>query len=117
MKCVLTFLVLLAVPAAANDSDNELTAKEKADGWLLLFDGKTLDNWMTDKGQPSRTPVEDGCLNPHKCGGYLLVHKEQWQDYTLALDFKISKGCNSGVFIRTSPLTPRPGKSVAFKRH
>ena len=32
----------------------------------------------------------------------------------LALDFKISKGCNSGVFIRTYPLTPRPGKDVGF---
>src|SRR5262249_13761637 len=32
----------------------------------------------------------------------------------LSLDFKISKGCNSGIFIRTYPLTLRPGKDVGF---
>lgn len=103
--------LILAAPATA---DNELTAKEKADGWLLLFDGKTLDGWMTSSEKPSKTPVEDGCLNPHKCGGYMLVHKEPRENFALALDFKISKKCNSGVFVRTSPLTPRPGKDVGF---
>jgi len=103
---------LLVAPAAA--ADNELTLREKADGWILLFDGKTLDGWMTSAGKPSRTPVEDGCINPHKCGHYMMVHKEPWENYVLSLDFKISKKCNSGVFIRTASLTPRPGKDVGF---
>jgi hypothetical protein len=105
-------LILLAAPAAA--ADNALTEKEKADGWLLLFDGKTLDGWMTSSGKPSRVPVEDGCINPHRCGGYMMVHKESWENFVLALDFKISRGCNSGVFVRTYSLTPRPGKDVGF---
>jgi hypothetical protein len=95
-------------------NDNELTAQEKADGWRLLFDGKTLNGWVTSSGQPSRTPVEDGSINPHKCGGYMMVHTEQWENFILALDFKISKTCNSGVFIRTASLAPRPGKDVGF---
>jgi hypothetical protein len=95
-------------------ADNTLTDQEKKDGWVLLFDGKTLDGWMTSSGKPSQRPVEDGCLNPRKCGGYMLVHKEQWENFTLSLDFKISKKCNSGVFVRTSSLTPRPGKDVGF---
>jgi len=103
--------VLLASPAGA---DNALTEKEKDDGWILLFDGKTLDGWMTSSGKPSRTPVEDGSLNPHKCGGYMMVHKEKWENFMLSLDFKISKGCNSGVFVRTYSLEPRPGKDVGF---
>src|SRR3954454_20037914 len=110
--CVILTLVLAAAPAFA--SDNELTAKEKADGWVLLFDGKTLDGWMTSSGKPSKTPVEDGCINPHRCGGYMMVHKKQWDNFVLSLDFKISKGCNSGIFLRTYSLTPRPGKDVGF---
>jgi hypothetical protein len=102
-------------PASAQSpADNVLTAREKADGWQLLFDGRTLDGWQTSSGTPSKSPVVDGCLNPHKCGGYMLVHKELWENFALALDFKISKGCNSGVFVRTSSLTPRPGKDVGF---
>src|SRR5439155_6660951 len=63
---------------------------------------------------PPRTPVEQDSLNPHKSGHYMLVHTQQWSDFVLSLDFKISKGCNSGVFVRTSSLTPRPGKDVGF---
>jgi Domain of Unknown Function (DUF1080) len=112
LLCATFALVLFAVPASA--ADNELTESEKADGWVLLFDGKTLDGWMTSASQPSKTPVEDACINPHGCGHYMMVHKDQWENYVLSLDFKTSKGCNSGVFIRTSSLTPRPGKDVGF---
>jgi hypothetical protein len=95
-------------------ADNELTAKEKADGWILLFDGKTHEGWMTDKGTRSKTPVEHGAINPHKCGGYMMVHQKKWENYVLSLDFKITKGCNSGIFVRTSSLKPRPGRDVGF---
>ena len=104
---------LLFAPAAGA-ADNELTAKEKKEGWILLFDGKTLDGWMTSSGKPSKTPVEDGCINPHGCGGYMMIYDKPLSDFELALDFKISPGCNSGIFIRTFPLTPRPGKDVGF---
>ena len=57
---------------------------------------------MTSGGKPSKTPVEDGGINPHKCGDYMMVHKEPWENFVLSLDFKISKKCNSGVFVRTS---------------
>jgi hypothetical protein len=113
MKAAFPFLAA-ALLAAAAAADNELTDKEKADGWVLLFDGKTLDGWMTSAGNPSRTPVEEGCINPHRSGHYMLVHKEQWGDFVLSCDFKISKGCNSGIFIRTFSLEPRPGKDVGF---
>ena len=43
-----------------------------------------------------------------------MVHTQQWADFVLVLDFKISPKCNSGVFLRTSSLTPRPGKDVGF---
>ncbi len=103
----------LAVPSAAAD-DNALTPKEKRAGWTLLFDGKTLDGWKTSSLTESKTPVEDGCINPHGAGGYMMIHEKEWSNFILQLDFKISKGCNSGVFFHTWPLTPRPGKDVGF---
>src|ERR1700730_4869821 len=106
--------LLLIVTAPSWAADNELTEREKADGWVRLLDGKTLDGWMTSNSKPSKTPVEDGCINPHRCGGYMMVHKEKWENYVLSCDFKISKGCNSGIFIRTFSLKPRPGKDVGF---
>jgi len=105
---------LMLTAAAAHAGDNQLTDEEKADGWLLLFDGETLTGWTTNTGQPSNKPVEEGALNPHGCGGYMLIHERDWADYTLALDFKISEKCNSGIFFRTFPLEPRPGKDVGY---
>jgi hypothetical protein len=113
MKHILTAMLLLAGMAAFAE-DNMLTPREKADGWLLLFDGKTLDGWKTSDMQPSKTPVEDGCINPHGCGGYMMINEKEWTDFVLSLDFKISPGCNSGIFLRTFPLTPPPGKDVGW---
>jgi hypothetical protein len=107
-------LLLTVLAASALGADNTLSAQEKAAGWVLLFDGRTLDGWKTSSGKPSRTPVEDGAINPHKCGGYMMVYDKVLGDFVLSLDFKISPKCNSGVFVRTFPLTPRPGKDVGY---
>ena len=111
---LIALLCAVTVPTVALAADNELTPGEKSRGWILLFDGKTLNGWTTSSRTPSKTPVQDGALNPHKSGGYMLIHERQWSDFVLALDFKISKGCNSGIFLRTYPLTPRTGKDVGF---
>jgi len=108
--CVL--VVLWAGVALAGD--NALTVKEKEAGWILLFDGKTLDGWMTSSSLPSKRPVEDGAINPHKCGGYMMVPKKQWENFKLSLVFKISKGCNSGIFVRTYSLKPKPEYDVGY---
>ena len=104
----------MAAMGTSRAADNELTAAEKQDGWLLLFDGHSLAGWQTSSEKPSRKPVEDASLNPHGCGGYMLIHERPWSDFVLSLDFKIAPKCNSGIFIRTWPLTPREGKDVGF---
>jgi hypothetical protein len=108
---LIAFLLLARFASAA---DNQLTEREKEQGWILLFDGKSLSGWMTSSQKPSKRPVEDHSINPHRSGGYMMIHEKQWGDFVLALDFKISKDCNSGVFVRTFPLTVRPGKDVGF---
>jgi hypothetical protein len=108
------FSLVSAFAASLAAADNQLTPEEREAGWLLLFDGHSLAGWQTSGEKPSQRPVEEGALNPHRCGGYMLIHEKTWEDFTLSLDFKISPRCNSGVFIRTWPLVPRPGKDVGF---
>jgi hypothetical protein len=112
VKAVLLALLLSACTLGA--ADNVLTAAEQKGGWILLFDGKTTNGWMNSDRTAPRTKVEEGSLNPHKAGHYMLVHTQQWENFVLTCDFKISKGCNSGIFVRTSSLTPPPGKDVGF---
>lgn len=106
--------LLVVSTSAARAADNELTATEKADGWVLLFDGKTTEGWLDSREQPvDAGHVSNGTLNPHPCN-YMLIHKGVYDNFTLSLDFKVSPKCNSGVFIRTFPLKPREGKDVGF---
>lgn len=113
-KYYLEFIVLLFANPVAMAEENTLTEKEKQEGWRLLFDGRTTQGWMSTQQAPlSPKHVQDGSLNPLPCN-YMLVHETPWDNFELALDFKISPKCNSGVFIRTWPLTPRPGKDVGF---
>ncbi|MBM3837324.1 MAG: DUF1080 domain-containing protein [Verrucomicrobia bacterium] len=110
----LPLLLLLAAGETVRAADNELIAAEASGGWILLFDGRSHRGWMNSDRTAPRVPVKDGVLNPHKAGHYMLVHTQQWENFVLALDFKISPRCNSGIFVRTSSLTPRPGKDVGF---
>ena len=115
MRNILGITLAFVFASACAAADNELTERERQDGWLLLFDGQTLNGWVTNDREPSKRPVEDHCLNPHLCGGYFLMHEREWSDYILSLDFKISKGCNSGIFIRTYPLLLPPDWSVGMR--
>ncbi len=111
---VLMFLALTPALIGAGDDGTALTEREKAQGWQLIFDGRTTHGWMSPKGKPlPRSHVQDGALNPHPCD-YMLVYEKPLRNFMLALDFKISPRCNSGVFVRTFPLTPRPGLDVGF---
>ena len=104
----------LSHAADPSTSDNVLTELERKEGWVLLFDGRTTNGWMNSDKTAPRTPVINGVLNPHKAGHYMLVHTQQWTDFLLSLDFKITNKCNSGIFVRTPSLTPRPGKDIGF---
>jgi hypothetical protein len=106
--------LMMLLSTGTHAADNQLTDKEKKDGWVLLFDGKTTAGWLNSKSKPvPASHVQEGSLNPHPCD-YMLIHEKVWDNFKLALDFKISPKCNSGIFIRTFPLEPRPGKDVGF---
>lgn len=113
LVCSLALGFILFTGSRLLAADNELTQEQKKEGWILLFDG-TLKGWTTNTKKESKTPVEENAINPHKSGGYMMIHENDWKDFILALDFKISPKCNSGIFIRTFPLEPRPGKDVGF---
>lgn len=102
LKCLLLAGVLASPVAAA---DNELTSEEQGDGWMLLFNGRDLGGWKNNDGKPVAATIEDGAINVHNTGGYLLVYDQEFGDFVLKCDVKMSPAeCNSGVFVRTSDL-------------
>ena len=80
---ILLLACLIAAQHSCAAADNELTEAERKEGWLLLFDGKTTAGWMNSDRTAPRTPVQDGALNPHKAGHYMLVHTQQWENFVV----------------------------------
>ena len=82
---------------------NTLTAREKQQGWVLLFDGTTLNGWHTYLRDTagSKWQVRNGAIvfDPSKpeSGGGDLVTNNVFENYELNLEWKISKGGNSGI--------------------
>jgi hypothetical protein len=71
----------------------------------VIFDGSSGTGWiLCDKKPLPKENVQADGLNPHATGSYLVVHDTQVGDFVLDFDYKPSKGCNSGVFLRTSDL-------------
>ena len=72
------------------------------EGSTSLFDGKTPDGWQTNTGKPlpEKANVQVDGLNPHGLGGYIVVHEKKHGDFVLDFDYKLSAGCNSGVFVQ-----------------
>ena len=68
---------------------------------ITLFNGKDLDGWY--KFRNAQWTVEDGVLvgeqGPNHAGGWLIT-EESFGDFTLTLEFRISRGANSGVCVR-----------------
>jgi len=71
----------------------------------ILFDGTTSTGWiLCDKRPLPKENVQADGLNPHGTGSYLVVHETRFGDFVLDFDYKLSKGCNSGVFLRVGDL-------------
>jgi hypothetical protein len=102
-------LVLLSSVVMTAQALPTLTAKEKSDGWKLLFDGSSLGGWRSYKSEtpPSGWRASAGELIRDGEGGDLMT-TEQFGDFELSLEWKVSKNGNSGIIYRATTEGPSP---------
>jgi hypothetical protein len=89
-------------PAPAPEpSANTLSAADRAAGWRPLFDGRTLAGWRgyRQAAPPAGWRVVDGAITRLAEGGDLITD-EEFANFELALEWKISPGGNSGIIYR-----------------
>ncbi|EGF91636.1 hypothetical protein ABI_30530 [Asticcacaulis biprosthecium C19] len=108
-----TAVAVSSLPLAAcagTPKPNTLTEAEKTAGWELLFNGKDTSGWRRFKGGASGWVVEDGALALKAAGGGDIVTEQEFGDFELSIDWKISPKGNSGImyFVRELPDTDRP---------
>jgi len=85
---------------------NRVTDWEKAQGWRLLWDGKTTKGWRGAKSKkfPKKGwEIGDGELTVLASGGGEarfggdIITIEEFSEFELEVDFKITEGANSGI--------------------
>jgi hypothetical protein len=94
-----------APPSPACAGVNVLTPAEKAAGWQLLFDGKSTAGWHGYNGQSTKAwTIEDCALKTVGTEGNYgsdkradLVTDASFTNFEISLDWKATKGGNSGV--------------------
>lgn len=94
-----TLVILWVGTIAAYAQHNTLSPREQRFGWKLLFNGQDLSGW-TIADAPGLWEARDGTIYCSGRGGGYLYSNEQFKNFVLRLDFKVSPGANSGVFIR-----------------
>lgn len=104
MRLLPVLLVATSLAALAADP-NTLTPEEKAQGWQLLFDGKTFQGWANpgDLSPPGDSwVIEDGCLKSRSHPNLRedLFTTSTFDNFELAFEWKISPGGNSGLKYR-----------------
>ncbi len=95
-KLFIALVSLAFLPLSAQEP-NQLSAKEKEQGFRLLFNGLDLHGWE----HAGNWIVEDGALACPQRGGDITWTVEKIpDDFELRFDWKASKGCNCGVYYR-----------------
>lgn len=109
-----SLITVTCLVAPARAADNELTAAEKAAGWELLFDGKTMNGWRGYRQESLPKEgwiVADGTLQTvPKVKGGELVTTRKFRDFELSWEWRVEVGGNNGVKYFVSEDRPRaPG--------
>ena len=102
--------------------NNQLTDREKKEGWELLWDGKTTNGWRgakLDKFPDKGWSIENGLLiveendGGEATNGGDVVTVKRYKNFELEADFKLTEGANSGIkyFVDTE-LNKGEGSSI-----
>jgi hypothetical protein len=113
---------------------NVLTDRESAEGWILLFDGKTFDGWrgLGREGIPEgHWVIENGTIRKVPSGdvplqadgqplaGGDLVTTGTFENFELYLEWRISPAGNSGIKYNVSEelsiSSPPPFAALGFE--
>ena len=104
----LSFCCLALWLSLSHCSTTKNTASRDAEGFVPIFDGKTLNQW---KGDPTYWKVEDSCLvgivTPEtllKRNTFIIWQGKMPENFEIRVEYKISNQGNSGINYRSEPV-------------
>ncbi len=116
MKFLSTLALILALPlfaVADEPAINTLTPKEIADGWILLFDGKTTFGWTSPND--SKWTITDGILAPQKGKPGSLVTTTAFGDYAFSLEYQVASEGKLEVLVQSNSRGDQPKDQLRYR--
>jgi hypothetical protein len=115
-------LSMAAGTAVQSQSANALTAAQKKQGWVLLFNGASFDGWRqcNGTGMPANWMIEDQAMKVFTAegkkpgqgsNGDILYGVKKYRNFELSIDWKTEKAGNSGIFYNVREV---PGKPIYY---
>ncbi len=111
-------LIASASLAQGKGKDNKLTGKEKKQGWELMFDGKSFNNWRGYNRQdiPACWVVENGTMRVDKSKQVRgdrsttgdIIFDRKMKNFEFTFEWKIAEAGNSGVFFLGQEIQGKP---------
>jgi hypothetical protein len=117
-----SLILATALPSLTQTIPNSVTKKETAQGWHILFDGKSTEGWVSSKGPDvaiTGWEVKDGILRVTDHGGEEggnsgdIMTTRSYANFELSVEFAITRGANSGIKYFVDP--DKTGKSIGFE--
>jgi len=116
LSCTAAMLIMLP---SIGQSQNNLTEKEKKDGWVLLFNGKDFKGWRQCNGttMPKNWVIENGTMKVFTAegntpgqpsNGDIVFGDKKFKNFELSVDWKASKMANSGIFYDVREVPGQP---------
>jgi hypothetical protein len=100
LSCLALSIITAGFAASLIAAPNELTPQEKAEGWVLLFDGQSTAGWRgfkKDAFPSANWAVQEGWMHCLGKGGGDIISKEQYTEFELTWEWKLDKAGNSGL--------------------
>lgn len=115
-------LCLAASSLVLAQSVNTLSAAEKKQGWVLIFNGVNFDGWRQCNGtaMPANWAIDDHAMkvftSPGRkpgegAGGDIVYAARTFRNFELSIDWKTEKAGNSGIFYNVREV---PGKPIYY---
>ena len=99
MKTLLTFMLAILIQVSLSGQ-----SKEKNDGWVKLFDGKSFAGWKISE-HPATFTVSDGMIVAYGDRAHLFydgtVMNHNFKNFEFKAEVMTTPGSNSGIFIHT----------------
>ena len=112
-------------PSSDNAQVDLASFPQDKDGYYVIFDGKTLNGWRGygKENVPSRWTIDDGAIKFNGSGGGEaqtgeggdLIFAKKFKNFELEMEWKVSKGGNSGIFYLAQEVTTQKDGKTKYE--